>query len=93
MKSERTTLQGESDISDTVHAPIDKWDHNSVGDDLVADETHVWRALLGQPANVIAKLALLLSQDERQRAMRYYRPVDRDRFIVGRGILRKILSA
>jgi 4'-phosphopantetheinyl transferase len=42
---------------------------------------------------MIAKLAPLLSPDEYQRAMRYYRPVDCDRFIVGRGILRKIISA
>jgi 4'-phosphopantetheinyl transferase len=78
---------------DTAHTPIDKWRLNSVGDELGADEAHVWTASLDQPANVIAKLAPLLSQDEYQRAMRYYRPIDRDRFIVGRGILRKIISA
>jgi 4'-phosphopantetheinyl transferase len=78
---------------DTTNTPIDKWDITSVGDELGADEAHVWRASLDQPTNMIAKLAPLLSQDECQRAMRYYRPVDRDRFIVGRGILRKIISA
>src|SRR5262245_43450989 len=78
---------------DTAHAPIDKWRLTSVCDELGADEAHVWGASLDQPANVIAKLAPLLSHDEYQRAMRRYRPVDRDRFIVGRGILRKIISA
>jgi len=80
-------------MNDDDHAPIDKWNHTSVGDELGADEVHVWRESLDQPRDMIAKLAPLLSQDEYQRAMRYYRPADRDRFVVGRGILRKILSA
>jgi 4'-phosphopantetheinyl transferase len=78
---------------DTEHTPIDKWNLTSVGDELGADEAHVWRVSLDQPADMIAKLAPLLSQDERQRARRFHRPVDRDRFIAGRGILRKIISA
>jgi 4'-phosphopantetheinyl transferase len=78
---------------DTAHTPIDEWGLTSVGDELGANEAHVWRASLDQPADTIAKLAPFLSQDEYQRAMRRYRPVDRDRFIVGRGILRKIISA
>jgi 4'-phosphopantetheinyl transferase len=78
---------------DTAHTPIDEWGLTSVGDELGANEAHVWRASLDQPADMIAKLAPFLSQDEYQRAMRRYRPVDRDRFIVGRGILRKIISA
>jgi 4'-phosphopantetheinyl transferase len=78
---------------DAAHTPIDEWGLTSVGDELGANEAHVWRASLDQPADMIAKLAPFLSQDEYQRAMRRYRPVDRDRFIVGRGILRKIISA
>src|SRR5262245_12475735 len=78
---------------DTAHTPIDELGLISAGDELGADEAHVWTASLDQPANVVAKLAPLLSRDEYQRAMRYYRPVDRDRFIVGRGVLRKIISA
>src|SRR5262245_46172848 len=77
---------------DTVHWPIDTWDLASVGGALGADEAHVWRASVNQPADVIEKLATLLSRDEYQKAMRYYHPVDRDKFIVGRGILRKIIS-
>jgi len=77
---------------DTAHTPIDKWILNFVGDELGADEAHVWRASLDQPAELIAKLAPLLSQDEYQRAERFHRPIDRRRFTAGRGILRKILS-
>jgi 4'-phosphopantetheinyl transferase len=78
---------------DTARTPIDKWGLTFSGDELGADDAHVWTASLDQPADMIAELAPLLSRDEYQRAMRYYRPADRDRFIVGRGILRKIISA
>lgn len=68
---------------DAARSPIDEWGPASIVDGLGANEAHVWRASLDQPADVISKLAPLLSHDECQRAMRYYRPVDRDRFIVG----------
>ena len=71
----------------------DEWNHSCDGIELGEDEAHVWQAALDQGAKVIANMAALLSQDEHQRAMRYYHHVDRDRFIVGRGILRKIISA
>lgn len=71
----------------------DEWDHSSDDFELGADEAHLWRASLNQEAHTIANLAALLSQDEYSKAMRYYRPADRDRYIAGRGILRKILSA
>ena len=66
---------------------------HSTNSELGADDAHVWRASLDQPADVTAKLASLLSRDERQRAERFHRPIDRCRFIAGRGILRKIISA
>jgi 4'-phosphopantetheinyl transferase len=71
----------------------DDWNHTPDGGELGAGEAHVWRASLNQNAKIIANLAALLSEDEYKRAMRYRRPVDRDRFIAGRGILRKIISA
>jgi 4'-phosphopantetheinyl transferase len=64
----------------------------SVDDKLGVDEAHVWRASLDQPADLIAKLAPLLSRDEYHRAERFYRPADRRRFVAGRGILRKVIS-
>ena len=76
----------------TAHMPDDKWGLTSVGDELGADDAHVWRASLDQPADVITKLAPLLSSDECRRAERFRRPADRRRFIAGRGILRKIIS-
>jgi 4'-phosphopantetheinyl transferase len=75
------------------NAVADGWDRPSDDADLGADEVHVWRASLDQSAEAIANLAALLSQAESRRAMRYHRTADRDRFVVGRGILRKIISA
>ena len=71
----------------------DDWNHSPYSIDLNENEVHIWRASLNQDAKVMANLSALLSQDEYQRAVSYYRPVDRDRFIAGRGILRKIISA
>jgi 4'-phosphopantetheinyl transferase len=78
---------------DTAHAPIDEWELACVNNELGADDVHVWRASLDQPTDMIAKLASLLSSDECQRAERFHRLTDRRRFIAGRGISRKIISA
>src|SRR6266542_3868220 len=92
-RSKRTTPHGESGMIETAHAPIDEWGLASVNNELGADDVNVWRASLDQPADVIAKLASLLSSDECRRAERFHRPTDRRRFIAGRGILRKIIAA
>lgn len=60
---------------------------------LAGDEIHLWNASLVQPAPVIAHFATLLSADEKTRAERFYFERDRARYIVGRGLLRKILGA
>ncbi|MCI0661020.1 MAG: 4'-phosphopantetheinyl transferase superfamily protein [Acidobacteria bacterium] len=70
----------------------DVWAHPSASIKLGEDEAHVWRASLNQEAEIIGSLATLLSPDEYQRAEKYRRLIDRDRFIAGRGILRKIIS-
>ena len=59
---------------------------------LSSDDVHVWRATLDRPAEYVRQLAQILSEDERLRAERFYFERDRSRFIVGRGLLRFILS-
>jgi 4'-phosphopantetheinyl transferase len=59
---------------------------------LGAEDVHLWRALLNIPSDEIADLQEQLSPEERDRAARYKFPKDKRRFIVGRGILRRILS-
>lgn len=59
---------------------------------LTGDDVHIWRAqLYEQPARV-QRLAELLSIDELTRARAFFFPGDRDRFVVGRAILRMVLS-
>ena len=79
-------------MSDAAHTPTDKWSLAPIISAIGADDAHIWRASLDQPADMIAKLEPLLSKDEYQRAERFHRPTDRQRFIAGRGILRKIIS-
>lgn len=60
---------------------------------LVADEIHLWLANLDRPPKPLADLAATLAADERERAVRFRFPEHRDRFIVGRGLLRELLGA
>lgn len=52
----------------------------------------VWCARLDQPAEILAELAEVLSSDEQARANRYRFGSIRDRFVVGRAIVRFLLS-
>ncbi len=63
-------------------------DHLSLKD----NEIHIWRADLNQKLLYVEMLFNTLIPDERQRAVNYYFEKDRQRFIVARGILRKILG-
>ena len=56
------------------------------------DEFHGWIAWLPDLAARVPILAGLLADDERNRAERYYFDKDRDRYILGRGLLRSLLG-
>lgn len=60
---------------------------------LAGDEIHVWSASLVQPAAVVADFSALLALDEKNRAARFHFAKDRDHYIVGRGLLRRLLGA
>lgn len=53
---------------------------------------HVWRAHVPSSLHYLAILARTLSTEERARAQRFYREEDRNRFIVARGALRRLLG-
>ena len=53
---------------------------------------HVWRASLHVPVSYLRTLEGTLTADECARAERFYFQEHRERFIVGRGLLRNILS-
>jgi 4'-phosphopantetheinyl transferase len=59
---------------------------------LSENDIHIWRASLDQPQVTIRRFEEILSSDERARAGRFYFARDRDHFIAGRGILRRILG-
>src|SRR5512134_3957284 len=61
-------------------------------EDLKANEVHVWSACLDLKQQYVDSLENLLSTDEQQRAGRFCFWRDRNRFIVGRGLLRVCLS-
>ncbi|HWP46996.1 MAG TPA: 4'-phosphopantetheinyl transferase superfamily protein [Candidatus Limnocylindrales bacterium] len=56
------------------------------------DEVHVWRATLNVEISYLHNLQQLLSADEQVRAGRFYFQKDRERFIITRGLLRRILG-
>ncbi len=59
---------------------------------LAPGDVHLWCARLDQQADSLAEFATTLSPGERERAKRLLHTVDRDRFVLRRGILRAILS-
>jgi len=59
---------------------------------LGADEVHLWRVALDQPAAVLQGLGQTLAADEAARAARFYFDRDRRHFTAGRGMLRLLLA-
>jgi len=55
-------------------------------------EVHVWRAALDDLRACLDNLSEILSDDEQERAKRYRFRKDRERFVLARGLLRRILS-
>jgi 4'-phosphopantetheinyl transferase len=60
---------------------------------LRSGEVALWRVPLdAQPESVVAELREVMSADETARAEKFYFERDRRRFVVGRGILRRLLG-
>ena len=59
---------------------------------LPVDEVHVWRANLDLEVSLVLKLWDTLSGLERERVYRFHLERDRNRFIVGKGVLGAILG-
>jgi len=59
---------------------------------LLENEIHIWRANLDRDLTCLQQLVKILSSDELERANRFHFETDKNRFIIGRGILRNILS-
>ena len=59
---------------------------------LAKDDVHVWKASLDRNPTELDSLRQTLATDEQKRAERFRLNKHRDRFIVGRGVLRTILG-
>jgi 4'-phosphopantetheinyl transferase len=66
--------------------PSGRWQLNEAN-------VHVWASRLNKPVDRISNLERTLSPDERARATRFHFDRDRNRFIVGRGLLRTIVGS
>lgn len=60
--------------------------------ELTSQDVDVWFASLEQPAAVVTELEVLLTDDEKNRAGRFYFEQHRRFYVAGRGILRVLLS-
>jgi len=72
--------------------PLSSWSPPPASPTLAKDEVHLWRAYLDPAVQHLGRLKHCLSPDELRRAERFHFQKDRHRFIVARGVLRKILS-
>src|SRR5712692_3412762 len=70
----------------------DRWSEPVDRPHLEANHVHVWRAHVPGAQSMLARLNGTLSRDEQARASQFYFKTDRTRFVVGRGVLRSILS-
>src|SRR5690606_7776806 len=66
------------------------WD--GLSDFTVSPTVDVWRISIPQYLNLISNLYTVLSQEELLRIKKYYREKDKNRFAIGKGMLRIILS-
>ncbi len=60
--------------------------------ELSENNVHIWSTNLKLGSSKIEKLSTILSSDEKDRANKFYFERDKNRFIIARGTLRKILS-
>lgn len=56
------------------------------------EEVHVWSARVGESLPQLPEFERLLSLTERQKAARFLRPGDRERYVVAHGVLRQLLA-
>jgi 4'-phosphopantetheinyl transferase len=60
--------------------------------ELLENNVHIWSTNLKLSSGQIEELSTILSPDEKERANKFYFERDKNRFIIARGTLRKILS-
>jgi 4'-phosphopantetheinyl transferase len=86
--------QGASDVDfeQVLSYPVNPVDPAGKGYTLKPGQVQVWFAMLDRGAPEIAALVRVLSPEEMDRANRFRRSVDRERYLARRGLLRRRLS-
>jgi 4'-phosphopantetheinyl transferase len=69
-----------------------EWDAPPGDYDLPEDHVHVWRAGIDWPPERICELKQVLSREEQEKAARFHFAIDRTRYVIGRGLLRRLLA-
>ena len=86
-------LQGVSFIEIFNNSTVDiNWVNTDYSGINLTDRIDVWRINITSNLTFLEHCMLLLNNDERERANRYYQVKDRNRFLISRGALRTILS-
>jgi 4'-phosphopantetheinyl transferase len=75
-----------------MHTSSPAWSSPPAQLELSLEVLHVWRLDVDDRAHDVTAATRLLSEDERQRAFRFRFARDRHRFVIGRALLRIILS-
>jgi len=75
-----------------IRSKLASWAVPDAGLRLGDGEVHVWRCSLPECRGGLRRLSGLLSGEERERARKFMREEDRDRFIISHGALREILG-
>ena len=70
-----------------------QWRHAVPGELITSNEVHVWRVFIDTTNFQSESLLGILSADELARAEKFHFERDQKKFIMARGILRKILSS
>jgi 4'-phosphopantetheinyl transferase len=73
-------------------ADAENWTTPVTHPELAARQVHIWRSSLDVSAATLATLRQLLSSDELERARRFVFERDRRRYVVARGVLRRLLA-
>ena len=77
-------------ISEVV---VDKWQLRRRPDSLNATEVHLWVASLTLPGTRLSYFESILSRDEKERAHRFKKTQDAERYMAARGSLRSLLGS
>ncbi len=75
-----------------MHIPKVEWAVTCEPPKLKSSEVHIWRFDLSEFVNTVSEMRQILSADECARADRFHFEKDRTRFVIRRGVLRKLLS-